>query len=157
MPLNKNTDMKKVISALLIQSIILIHGFAQTSPSSISGSVVDNKKKPVEAATISLMKAADSSVVKLSVSDKAGKFSFQNIPLGSYYINASAINYMKLSSNVFELNNISLTKDIDAIVLQRETKTLSTVTVTAKKPLIEQKIDRMVVNVDASVTNVRGP
>lgn len=43
---------------------------------------------------------------------------------------------------------------MNAIVLQVKTKTLSTVTVTAKKPLIEQKIDRMVVNVDASVANV---
>ena len=88
--------MKKIITILLIQSIIIIHGFAQTPQTSISGSVVDDKNKPVESATISLMKAEDSSVVKLSVTDKAGKFSFQNIPLGSYYINASAINYARL-------------------------------------------------------------
>ncbi len=88
------------------------------------------------------------------MTDKAGKFSFQNIPLGSYYINASAINYARLNSNVFELNNSTLAKDVEAIVLQPEIKTLSAVTVSLKKPLIEQKIDRMVVNVDASVTNV---
>ncbi len=39
-----------------------------------SGGVVDYKKKPVEAAIISLMKAADSSVFKISVTDKAGNF-----------------------------------------------------------------------------------
>ena len=33
-------------------------------------------------------------------------------------------------------------------------KSVGAVTVTARKPLIEQKIDRMVVNVDAAVTNV---
>jgi len=120
-----------------------------------SGGVADYKKKPVEAAIISLMKAADSSVFKISVPDKAGKFSFQNIPFGNYYANASTINYVKLNSKVFELNEASLTKDFDAIVLQANTKILSTVTVTAKKTLIEQKIDRMVVvNLDASVTNV---
>lgn len=31
---------------------------------------------------------------------------------------------------------------------------MGTVTVTAKKPLIEQKLDRTIVNVEASVTNV---
>jgi iron complex outermembrane recepter protein len=108
--------MKKVITALLVQSIISLHVFAQTPQTSISGSVVDDKKKSVEAATISLMKAADSTLFKISVTDKAGKFSFQNIPFGSYYINASAINHAKLNSNVFDLNSTSLTKDIDAIV-----------------------------------------
>ncbi len=146
--------MKKALTALLIQIIISAQIFAQTPQTLISGSVVDDKKKPVEAATISLMKAADSSMFKISVTDKGGKFSFQNIPFGNYYINASAINYSKLNSEVFKLNEASLTKDIDAIILQAGTKTLSTVTVTAKKPLIEQKIDRMVVNVEASVTNV---
>ena len=146
--------MKKVITSVLILSIISVHVFAQAPQASISGSVVDNKKKPVEAATISLMKAADSSLFKISITDKAGKFSFQNIPVGSYFINTSAITYAKLNSTVFELNGTSVSKEIDAIVLQPETKTLSTVTVTSKKPLIEQKIDRMIVNVDASVTNV---
>ena len=146
--------MKKVIAALLIQSIISVHIFAQTPQTSISGSVVDGKKKPVEAATISLIKAADSSLFKISVADKAGRFSFQDIPPGSYYINVSAINYAKLNSKAFELNGASLTKDIDAMVLQAETRSLSAVTVTSKKPLIEQKIDRMIVNVDASITNV---
>ncbi len=146
--------MKKAIAALLVQTIIAIQIFAQTPQTSIFGSIVNDKKKPVEAATISLMKSADSSLFKISVTDKAGKFSFQNIPFGSYYINASAINYAKLNSNVVELNSTSLTKDMDAIVLQPQTKNLSAVRVTTKKPLIEQKIDRMVVNVDASVTNV---
>ncbi len=49
--------MKKVFTILLIQSIFLVHGFAQTPQISVSGSVVDDKNKPVEAATISLMKA----------------------------------------------------------------------------------------------------
>lgn len=146
--------MKKVITALLIQSIISIHLFAQLPQTLISGSVTDDKKNPVEAATISLMKAADSSLFKISITDKAGTFSFQNIPFGNFYITASRINYAPHRSMVFELNQALLAKDIDAIVLPANTKTLSTVTVTAKKPLIEQKIDRMVLNVDASVTNV---
>ena len=146
--------MKKIITALLVQSIISAQIFAQTPQTAVSGSVVDDKNKPVEAASISLMKAPDSSLFKISITDKAGRFSFQDIPFGTYYINASAINYAKLNSSVFELSDASITKGIDAIVLQTDTKTLSIVTVTSKKPLIEQKIDRMVVNVDASLTNV---
>jgi hypothetical protein len=61
--------MKKVIAALLGQTIISIQILAQIPETLISGSVVDDKKKPVEAATISLMKAADSSLFKISVTD----------------------------------------------------------------------------------------
>jgi len=124
--------MKKIITTLLIHSIIAVKIFAQTPQTLISGSVVDNKRDPVEAATISLMKSADSSLFKISIADKAGKFSFQDIPFGSYFINVSAINYAKLNSNLFDLNGTSLVKDIDAIVLQEEAKSLSTVTVTQK-------------------------
>ena len=132
--------MKKVITILLIQSFVIFHCFAQTSPTSISGSINDYKSKPIEAATISLMKAADSSVVKFSVTDKSGKFSFQNIPAGGYYISASAVGFDNFNSNVFQLNNASPEKDIDAIILRQQEKTLSTIIISAKKPLIEQKI-----------------
>jgi len=35
-----------------------------------------------------------------------------------------------------------------------QAKSLNAVVITTKKPLIEQKVDRMIVNVDATVTNV---
>src|SRR3954453_6767360 len=145
--------MKKMIMVLMAL-VIVIKIFAQTPQTSIAGSVIDDKNRPVEAATISLMKATGSSLVKISITNKVGKFSFQNISFGNYYINAPAINYTKLNSIVFELNSATLIKNLDAVVLQEETRSLSAVTITAKKPLLEQKIDRMVVNVDASVTNV---
>ena len=43
---------------------------------------------------------------------------------------------------------------IDALILEPVAKNIAAVVVTSKKPLIEQKVDRMVVNVDASLTNV---
>src|SRR5215210_4357039 len=96
--------MKKVIAALLVLSLITVQIFAQTSQTLISGRIMDDKKKPVEGATVSLMKATDSSLFQITVTEKAGKFSFQNIPFGNYYINASAVNHAKPNSKVFELN-----------------------------------------------------
>ena len=43
--------------------------------------------------------------------------------------------------------------NLDTIVTEPVAKKLTDVVVTSKKPLVEQKIDRMVINVDASVTN----
>ena len=146
--------MKKAIATFLLVSILSLQVFSQTTSSLVSGMVADNQKKPLASVTVSLMKAADSSLVKAAITNDAGNFSFENIPFGSYYINASAINFSNLNSNVFELNSSLLIKTFDAIVLQSAPKKLSDVTVSTKKPFIEQKLDRMVVNVDASVTNV---
>jgi len=51
----------------------------------------------------------------------------------------AAMNYVRLNSKVFELNGPSFTKDIDAIVLQAEPKSLSAVIVTTKKTVNRTK------------------
>ncbi len=45
--------------------------------------------------------------------------------------------------------------DVAFIYLQQEINSLNDVTVTAKKPLLEQKIDRLIINVDNSITSSR--
>jgi hypothetical protein len=146
--------MKKVLAAIMLSSIFTHAVVAQTQPTLIRGIVTDAKRNPVEAATISLMNTADSSVSKMAVTDTTGNYSFNGINPGNYFIQVSAINYSQYSSDAFELTIGSTLKEIDAIVLKESTKNLGGVIVTAKKPLIEQKIDRMIVNVDASITNV---
>ena len=131
-----------------------IKGMAQTIETSVSGSAVDTKNTPVESATISLMNAKDSSVIKIAVSNKAGKFSFTGIPYGNYFITVSSVNFNTVNSGVFPISENNSSTLLDALILQLEPKNLDAVVITSKKPLIEQKIDRMVVNVDASVTNV---
>ena len=145
--------MKKIITVLLVMSLI-IKVNAQSAETIISGSITDTKNATVEAATISLIKAKDSLLVKISVIDKAGKFSFTGIPYGTYYVAVSSVNFMQKSSKAFEISASLPVYRLDVLVLELQAKNLNTVTVTSKKPLIEQKIDMMVVNVDASVTNV---
>ena len=67
--------MKKILIIFTIM-FFAIKGMAQTIKTSVSGSAVDTKNAPVESATISLMKSKDSSIIKIAVSNKAGKFSF---------------------------------------------------------------------------------
>ena len=145
--------MKKLL-IVFITLVFAIKGMAQTIETSVSGSAVDTKNKPVQSATISLMKSKDSSIIKIAVSDKAGKFSFTAISFGSYFITTSAVSFAKTNSPVFIISENNTTMRVGTLILQELPKNLAAVVVTSKKPLIEQKIDRMVVNVDASVTNV---
>ena len=78
-----------------------IKGMAQTIETSVSGIAVDTKNAPVESATISLMKSKDSSIIKIAVSNKAGKFSFADIPYGNYFITISSVNFNTVNSGIY--------------------------------------------------------
>ncbi|RYF79531.1 MAG: TonB-dependent receptor, partial [Chitinophagaceae bacterium] len=73
---------------------------------------------------------------------------------GKYLVSVSAVGHQNGFSPVFELSASNESVQLGAIELIPQSKSLTGITVTARKPLVEQKIDRTVVNVEASVTNV---
>src|SRR5260221_567100 len=78
------------------------------STGKILGTVTDGgNQKIIDAATISLLKAKDSSLVKLSLTDKEGHFSFENLKGGNYLIMASSIGHRKVYSNAVTVTNSS--------------------------------------------------
>lgn len=127
---------------------------AQSPTGKIAGYVIDGNTKTIESATITLLKAKDSSVAKMSVADKTGKFVFDGISEGKYIVSISAVGHTKGFSETFEITQVNNSINLKTVELVPMAKNLGGVTVSSKKPLIEQKIDRMVVNVDAAVSNV---
>src|SRR5436190_12467159 len=143
------------LATLTILAIISfsIAGYSQTGNGKVNGIVIDGNSKIIESATITLLRAKDSSVFKMSVADKTGKFSFDGIGEGKYIVSISAVGHNKGFSEAFEINKANTSVTLKTIELVPVAKSISGVTVVAKKPLIEQKIDRTIVNVDASITN----
>ncbi|HUC80581.1 MAG TPA: TonB-dependent receptor [Flavisolibacter sp.] len=119
----------------------------------IQGTVSQNGKA-AENATVSLLRAKDSSVIKLSVSNKNGQFLFDDVQVGNYLVSVTAVGHQKAVSKPIEITPQQQNVHLAEIVLSPLVKDMASVTVTAKRPLIEQRIDRTVVNVDASITNV---
>ena len=127
---------------------------AQKSSGRVAGQVIDGNTKTIEAATITLLKAKDSSVAKISAANKDGNFIFENVAEGKYLVSISAVGHTKGFSEIFEITPSNSNVTLKTIELIPLAKNLTGVTVAAKKPLIEQKIDRTIVNVEASITNV---
>lgn len=146
------TDLKTLLT-VFFASIFSLSLSAQTPATKISGQVGDEGHKPIEAATISLLDARDSSRVRQTVSDKTGRWAFDKVADGKYLVSASSIGHTTNYSLAFELSGNQSSIVLDAIVLQAASKNLQEVAVVGKKPFIEQKADRMVVNVDASPSN----
>ncbi|MGE5520762.1 MAG: TonB-dependent receptor domain-containing protein [Candidatus Dadabacteria bacterium] len=124
----------------------------QQSGSRIIGTVVDGSQKTIESATITLLRAQDSLPVKYSVATRNGQFTFENIAKGNYLVSVSVVGHQKGYSELIRLT-ADQTIQLKPIILTQQAKDMSVVTVTAKRPFIEQKIDRTVINVEASVTN----
>jgi iron complex outermembrane recepter protein len=144
--------MKRILTLLGALSVVFLSQ-AQTAKTRISGSVIDGSQKTIEAATIALLRAKDSSIAKYSVADKNGNYAFENIGAGKYMVMISASGHQKGYTESFEVSASNPVISLRKLELIPASRTMAGVTVTAKKPLIEQKIDRTVVNVEASITN----
>ena len=121
-----------------------------TSPSKVSGQVMQAGNKPVEFATITLLKAKDSSLVKGAIADISGQYEFEQVKPGQYLIAATYVGMTKAYSPAFEVNGTAPVK-IAALSLGSNAKNLKEVNVTGKKPFVEQHADKMVVNVENSI------
>ena len=74
----------KQIFILLTALSFSILSFAQQATGKISGSIKDGgNQKIIDAATISLLKLKDSSLVKTAITDKDGNFALENIKNGN--------------------------------------------------------------------------
>ena len=154
--------MRKILTMLTVGLTLSLVSQAQLSntPSGekivkgrISGTVIDGNTKTIESATITLLKAKDSAVAKMSVADKTGKFEFENVAEGKYMVSISAIGHEKGFSETIEINAANTEVTLKTIELKPQAKAIAGVTVTSKKPFIEQKPGKTVLNVDASPTN----
>jgi iron complex outermembrane receptor protein len=146
--------MRKILTLLTIALTLSIVSLAQSKNGRVAGKVIDGSTKTIESATITLLRAKDSSVAKLSVASKDGNFVFENVAEGRYMVSISAVGHAKGFSETFDVNDANSSVTLKTIELVPVSKELGAVSVTAKKPLIEQKIDRTIVNVEASVSNV---
>lgn len=125
--------------------------FAQnTTPTgTISGRLVNDKSAAMDYATISLLRAQDSTVVKGTLTNDAGAYTFDNIKPGDYIIKATTVGYTNATSAAFNMDGGAV--KVPLIKMQANVKALNTVTINSTRPLIERKIDRTVMNVENSV------
>src|SRR6478735_919794 len=129
---------------------IATQGFAQ-SKATVSGSVKDNSGKVLQAVTVSLLLAKDSSLVKADVTDANGQFQISPAKAGKFLLSYNIIGFEKTFSETFELQNGQNYQAVNATLVPAAKK-LQDVTVTSRKPMIEIKADKTVFNVENSIT-----
>ena len=141
--------MKKWLSLFVFTALAICLN-AQNNKGKISV-IVKGDDQLLENATVYLLHVNDSSLVKLSITDKKGLAEFENIINGQYLIKATNINFEPYHSAPFTLNAESLL--LPAVKLVRAATQLQGVTVKAQKPFIQKLTDRIVVNVENSIVS----
>lgn len=140
----------KALTILSILSAGIVQAQEKTIQGTITGSIIDELQKPVDYATIGLFKTADSSLVKTTLTNTDGKFQFIAVKTGSYYLKVNGMGFALHKEKPFNISENQLTVDFPKINLKPEGKTLKAVNITAVKPLIERKTDKLVMNVENS-------
>ena len=145
--------MRKHFTLFVFFCVSVLFAAAQNKTGKVSGTAQDAGGKPLPMVTISLLKAKDGALTKTLVTGNDGNFLFESIADGEYIVSSSRVGYEKKQSDPFVISATDSRKELGALRMSTAVKNEGEVTVTAKKPFIETKIDKTVVNVDASPTN----
>lgn len=140
---------------LLIAALILSVAFtanAQT-PSKITGEVKDITGKPVKAATVMLFRAKDSVLAKTEVTDSKGTYTIQPVKAGTYFIKTSVVGMQTAYTGTLTVKDGEIIT-APSFSLKAADKNLQTVTVSSKKPMVEVKADKTIVNVEGTINAI---
>lgn len=151
---NLNKNSKDFIRNLFFIFIFFNTPFlAAYTQSSIHGKIVDTTGKPISNANVLLLNSKDSVLVKGVLTIEGGTYNFENINAGNYLITTTHTGIKPVLTQSFTISGKQENIDMGIIRLEETSFILANVTVTAKKPLYEQKIDRLVINVAGSITS----
>ena len=135
--------------------ILLFFTLNVTGQSSISGNLADQEGHALAFANVLLLSASDSSLVKGTVVAENGAYSFVAIQPGEYLLQYNMIGYLSAFEGPFSLQ-ANEKKIIADKALGEDVAQLEEVQVIARKPLFEQQMDRLVINVESSITLAGG-
>lgn len=120
-------------------------------PSEVTGKVTEILGQPFALANVLLLHATDSTVSKGTTSNENGVFVFEKIKTGTYLVVVSMVGYKKSYSAPFTITAENQWVKLATMVVATNTTQLGNATVIAKKPFIEQALDRTIVHVANSI------
>ena len=128
-------------------TIFSLCAFTVTAQHQLSGTVKDAADgEPLPYATAALLRP-DSTVVTGVMTGNDGKFVIERVAEGVYLLQISFIGYQKQYLTV----NVPAQSDLGEITLSESATRLQEVVINASRALVEQKLDRIVVNVSGNM------
>ncbi len=115
------------------------------------GAVADENKNPVESASVWLLQAADSTLIKIEVCDQAGVFRFNGLKAGRYLIRITSLGYQPYYYGPFQFISSQKSFDVGQFILSPGSTALDEVKINEQQNFIETKPGRVVLNIQNSI------
>ena len=144
--------MRPLLLSILLSWQLIVQAQPVT-PYSVSGVITEQTGTPLESATVSLLRAKDSIVTMSLKTSISGTYVFTGVKAGRYFLQVTAVGHGSFTGEPFIINAGNYPVTFPVVSLSESATALATVSVVSRKSFIEQKTDRMIVNVDASPSN----
>ncbi|GHA56103.1 TonB-dependent receptor [Pontibacter akesuensis] len=117
----------------------------------ITGVLTDSVSgKPIDYATVALLRQGETQAVDGTLTDAQGAFSFTNVSTGTYVLAVSFIGYQTKSIGPVSITETNRSSALGTIRLSPATTQLQEVNVETMRPTITMEADRMVVNIEGT-------
>jgi len=143
--------MKTFNAILIFAAVLLTSSQTLLAQNMITGKVGDSKTEAYEFATVLLLNFKDSGLVKGAITDQEGMFEFENSKPGKYVLKISYVGKPDFLIPAFEYSSGILNTGLHHF--PENATELQTVTVSAVKPIIEIKAEKMILNVENNVSS----
>lgn len=117
----------------------------------LTGKVLDEKQVSLAYASVSLLKAKDSTLIKGSITEDNGTYNFINLAEGQYLVAINMIGYARVFKGPYAISDLHKSYTIDNVSLVPTAKQLNSVNIVSRKPLVERQVDKTVLNIENSV------
>ena len=139
----------KNVSAILLLLSFGLSGYAQNGLIKGRVSGLPDGEFPL----VNLLAGKDSSIVKTTFSDSLGNFEFDQLNDGSYLTSVNHMGYANYYGKPVTIDADNKSATLADALLQTSSTAIQEVQIVSRKPFVQQKIDRVVVNPDALISN----
>ncbi|WP_276132809.1 TonB-dependent receptor domain-containing protein [Polluticoccus soli] len=146
---------RSIVAALVLICPLLAFAQTQEKPGKISGKIINELKKPVEYATVTLLRK-DSTVANGGLTDESGSFSIEQTGTGDFLLRVSGIGFTTRTVNNISITPAALEKKMGTIEVASSSRSLKQVEVTAERAMIEMTAEKKVFNVEKNITSSGG-
>lgn len=144
----KSVSAKNLFAFSIACQLFLYSSFA-LAQFNITGKVVDKENHAIELAEIQLL-LRDSTIIKSELSNDKGFFSI-NSAKGNFQLQVKQLGTVLFKKDIGLLGNLDL-----GIITVETSRNLNEVVIGVRKKLIERKVDRLVFNVENSISAIGG-
>ncbi|QHL85998.1 TonB-dependent receptor [Nibribacter ruber] len=124
---------------------------AQSSPGKISGTLTDSlTQAPLEFVTVALLKKGTTQSMGGTITDAKGQYAFNGLPAGDYSLTFSFIGFQTKTVSTVSITAEKPDVRVGNVRLASSSKQLKEVKVEALRPTITQEADKIVVSIEGT-------